>query len=107
MNKAAGKDGKVARARDGKDRDGKERLFNARVFVSLKPTVNDPEGNTIASALGSLGFASVQSVRSGRYFQLSLRAGSPRKAQKQVDQMCARLLANPVIESYRFDVTEA
>jgi len=96
-----------AKARDGKNRDGKERVYNARIFVSLKTTVNDPEGNTIASALGSLGFAGVDSVRSGKYFQMTLRAATPRKAEKQVDQMCARLLANPVIESYRFDVAEA
>ena len=103
------KDGKArdTRTRDGKAKDGKERLYNARVFVSLKATVNDPQGNTIADALGSLGFPGIEKVRSGKYFQLSLRAGTPRKAEKQVDQMCSRLLANPVIESYRFEVAEA
>jgi phosphoribosylformylglycinamidine synthase len=81
-------------------------LFKARVFVALKPTVNDPEGNTIASALGSLGFGAVEGVRSGRYFQVRLRASSLKTARKQVDQMCSRLLANPVIEAYTFEVAE-
>lgn len=84
----------------------KPKSFRANVFVSLKPTVNDPEGNTISSALGSLGFEGVSGVRSGKYFQVTLQAPDAKKASKQVDQMCARLLANPVIETYRFDVTE-
>lgn len=79
-------------------------LFVARVYVSLKPTVNDPEGNTIAGALQSLGFSGVHGVRSGRYFQLTLDADDPAAAAKTVDQMCSRLLANPVIETYRFEV---
>jgi phosphoribosylformylglycinamidine synthase len=80
--------------------------FAARVYVSLKPTVNDPEGNTIAGALASLGFSSVESVRSGKYFQVNLTAESPKAAKKLVDQMCSRLLANPVIEAYSFEVNE-
>ena len=78
--------------------------YLARVFVSLKPTVNDPEGNTIAGALASLGFASVSTVRSGRYFQVRLAAADEASARAQVDQMCARLLANPVIETYSFEI---
>ncbi|MFN0146115.1 MAG: phosphoribosylformylglycinamidine synthase subunit PurS, partial [Dehalococcoidia bacterium] len=58
--------------KDPKDtKDAKERLYQARVFISLKPTVNDPEGKTIAGALASLGFGGVDGVRSGKYFQLS------------------------------------
>jgi phosphoribosylformylglycinamidine synthase len=81
--------------------------FLARVYVSLKPTVNDPEGITIGSALGSLGFGSVTGVRSGRYFQVTLNAADPKDAASQVDQMCSRLLANPVIETYSFDLAKA
>ncbi len=103
-----------AKSKDAKSRDkGKAapptpsgKPFLARVYVSLKPAVNDPEGITIGGALGSLGFEGVESVRSGRFFQVKLRAESAKKAEKQVDQMCARLLANPVIETYRFDVAE-
>jgi phosphoribosylformylglycinamidine synthase len=85
----------------------KDKTFLARVYVSLKPTVNDPEGITIGSALTSLGFEGVEGVRSGRYFQVTLTAKDEKKASKLVDQMCARLLANPVIETYTFKVDEA
>jgi phosphoribosylformylglycinamidine synthase len=81
--------------------------YLARVYVALKPTVNDPEGITIGGALASLGFEGVEGVRSGRYFQITLTAQSPEKANEVVDQMCARLLANPVIETYSFNVEEA
>ncbi len=81
--------------------------FLARVYISLKPTVNDPEGNTIAGALRSLDFTGVQSVRSGKYFQVTLGADDHDAAVALVDQMCSRLLANPVIETYRFEVESA
>lgn len=81
-----------------------ETTYLARVFVSLKPTVNDPEGNTIAGALTSLGFDGVTGVRAGRYFEVHLTATDDAAAKQQVDQMCARLLANPVIETYTFEV---
>jgi phosphoribosylformylglycinamidine synthase len=78
--------------------------FLARVYVSLKPTVNDPQGLTIAAGLQSLGFAGVSDVRAGKYIEVSLNAGSADEARAQVDEMCDKLLANPVIESYRFEV---
>jgi phosphoribosylformylglycinamidine synthase PurS subunit len=81
--------------------------YVGRVYVSLKPTVNDPEGITIAGALKSLGFAGVAGVRSGKYFQVMLDAPDRAKAEEAIDQMCSRLLANPVIETYSFDVEEA
>lgn len=82
------------------------RLYLARVYIALKPTVNDPEGITIGNALGSLGFEGVQAVRSGRYFQLTLNAKNAKGAEQAVDQMCARLLANPVIETYSFELAQ-
>ncbi|HET7737657.1 MAG TPA: phosphoribosylformylglycinamidine synthase subunit PurS [Tepidiformaceae bacterium] len=82
----------------------KEKTFTARVYVSLKPTVNDPEGITIAGAISSLGFDGVQTVRAGKYFQLQLVSSTKKTAEKLVDQVCARLLANPVIETYTFEV---
>jgi len=85
----------------------KEKSYLARVFVALKPTVNDPEGITISSALSSLGFEDVKGVRAGRYFQITLSAATTKKAEKQVEQMCDRLLANPVIETYSFEIAEA
>ena len=80
--------------------------FLARVYVSLKPTVNDPEGLTIAGGLRSLGFAEVDGVRSGKDIEVRLSAADPAAAAGRVDAMCDRLLANPVIESYRFEVEE-
>ncbi len=80
--------------------------FLARVYVTLKPTVNDPQGNTIADGLSSLGFTGVQDVRAGKYLEVRLTATTSQDAEAQVDAMCDKLLANPVIESYRFEVEE-
>jgi phosphoribosylformylglycinamidine synthase len=80
--------------------------FLARVYVSLKPTVNDPQGLTIAGGLQSLGFSEVEGVRAGKYIEVRLTADSAEAAGARVDAMCDKLLANPVIESYRFEVEE-
>ncbi len=78
--------------------------FLARVYVSLKPTVNDPQGLTIADGLRSLGFSQVEGVRAGKYIEIQLTAQDAESARTEVDSMCDKLLANPVIESYRFDI---
>lgn len=83
------------------------RRYHAKVYVSLKPTVNDPEGETIANALRSLGFEGVVRVRSGKFFQVELDAADEATARDAVQRMCQRLLANPVIETFSFDVFEA
>lgn len=80
--------------------------FLARVYVSLKPTVNDPQGLTIADGLRSLGFNEVAAVRAGKYIEVRLSADTSEGARTRIDAMCDRLLANPVIESYRFEVEE-
>lgn len=81
-------------------------MYVARVYVTLKPTVNDPQGLTIRGALHSLGFAEVESVRAGKYLEVSLAAKSRGQAEKQLTEMCRKLLANPVIEDYRFELEE-
>ncbi len=81
-------------------------MYVARVYVTLKPTVNDPQGLTIRGALHSLGFANVESVRAGKYLEVSLAAKDRKKAEKQLTEMCRKLLANPVIEDYRFELEE-
>ncbi len=81
-------------------------MYVARVYVTLKPTVNDPQGLTIRGALHSLGFADVESVRAGKYLEVSLAAKSRAQAEKQFTEMCRKLLANPVIEDYRFELEE-
>ena len=80
--------------------------FLARVYVSLKPTVNDPQGLTIADALRSLGFSEVEGVRAGKYLEIRLTADNAEAASVRIDAMCDQLLANPIIEGYRFDVEE-
>ena len=79
-------------------------MYLARVYVTLKPTVNDPPGLTIRGGLHSLGFASVESVRSGKYMEITLDAASNADAEVQVAEMCRKLLANPVIEDFRYEV---
>jgi phosphoribosylformylglycinamidine synthase subunit PurS len=80
--------------------------FLARVYLSLKPTVNDPQGLTIADGLRSLGFSDVESVRAGKHIEIRFKAASAIEAGHTVDSMCDKLLANPIIESYRFEVEE-
>lgn len=78
--------------------------FLARVYVTLKPTVNDPQGLTVRDAVHSLGFSNIASVRVGKYLELRLAADDAETARAQVDEVCRKLLANPVIEDYRFDL---
>ena len=81
-------------------------MFLARVYVTLKPTVNDPQGLTIQGALHSLGFSSVESVRAGKYLEIHLNSSTRDEAQGRITEMCRRLLANPVIEDFRFELEE-
>ena len=81
-------------------------MYLARVYVTLKPTVNDPQGLTIRGALHSLGFSDVESVRAGKYLEVRLDAKDKKRAQKQLAEMCRKLLANPVIEDSRFELEE-
>lgn len=79
-------------------------MFLARVYVTLKPSVNDPQGLTIQGGLHMLGFKTVQEVRMGKLLELRLDEGTRAEAEARVDEMCSKLLANPVIEDYRFDL---
>ena len=82
-------------------------MFLARVYVTLKPTVNDPQGLTIKGRLHSLGFDAVESVRAGKYLEITLDGGDRATAEAQVTEMCRKLLANQVIEDFRFEIDEA
>jgi phosphoribosylformylglycinamidine synthase len=77
--------------------------FTAQVSVMLKPGISDPQGQTIERALPALGYEGVAGVRVGKRIELSLRADDRNEAQRRVNEICERLLANPVIES--FEVT--
>jgi phosphoribosylformylglycinamidine synthase len=81
--------------------------MKARVFVTLKPSVFDPQGSTIAGALHSLGFDAVTDVRQGKYFELDLNVGSPGEAERLAAEVADRVLANPVIESFRIELAQA
>jgi phosphoribosylformylglycinamidine synthase len=76
----------------------------ARVFVTLKPSVFDPQGRTIAEALHSMGYAGVGEVRQGKYFELEVESASADQARALAAEVADKLLANPVIESYRVEV---
>jgi phosphoribosylformylglycinamidine synthase len=78
----------------------------ARVFVTLKPSVFDPQGRTIAEALHSMGYASIGDVRQGKYFELDVDAASADQARAVAAEVADRLLANPVIESYRVEIDQ-
>jgi phosphoribosylformylglycinamidine synthase PurS subunit len=82
-------------------------MFLARVYVTLKATVNDRQGLTIRGALHSLGFTGVESVRAGKYIEIRVTASNNEDAGEQVAEMCRKLLANPVIEEFRFEIEEA
>ena len=78
----------------------------ARIVVTPRPVVNDPQGVTVRQGLNALGFTEVADVRVGKYIELALDAGSFDEARARVDEMCRRLLANQVIEDYRFELFE-
>lgn len=76
----------------------------AKVVVTPKPVVNDPQGITVRQGLAALGFGEVSDVRVGKYIEVQLDAKSEREARERVDSMCRQLLANHVIEDYRFEI---
>ena len=78
--------------------------MRARVFVTLKPSVFDPQGRTIAESLHSMGYGSVSDVRQGKYFELELDAQSADQARALASEVADKVLANPVIESYRIEL---
>lgn len=78
--------------------------MKARVFVTLKPSVFDPQGHTIVEALHSLGYGDVVDVRQGKYFEIDLNAPTPAAAEKIATEVADRVLANPVIESFKIEL---
>ena len=79
-------------------------MYLARVYITLKPTVNDPQGLTVLSTLQTLGFSAAQDVRVGKYLEVRVDCADHSDAETQVSKMCHDLLANPVIEEFRFDL---
>ena len=78
--------------------------YVARVDITLKPGIADPQGQTIEKALPALGYSGVKNVRVGKLIEMEVEAATPDEAETRVNEMCERLLANPVIESYEVHV---
>jgi phosphoribosylformylglycinamidine synthase subunit PurS len=81
-----------------------EEVAKARVYVTLKKSVFDPQGKTIHDALQSLGYGSVADVRQGKFFEVSLEGVSAEQAQTTAEEIARKVLANPVIESFKVEV---
>ena len=80
--------------------------MKARVHITLKNGVLDPQGRAITNALHALGFGDVGDVRQGKFIEIDLTEKDKAKAKSSVDQMCAKLLANTVIENYAIDLVD-
>lgn len=80
--------------------------MKAKVHITLKPGVLDPQGKAIQHALAALGFAGVEGVRQGKYIELDLAETDAGQARRAVEDMCAKLLANTVIENYSIELAE-
>jgi phosphoribosylformylglycinamidine synthase subunit PurS len=78
--------------------------YQARIYVTLRPSVLDPAGTAVQSGLKHLGYENVEQIRIGKYIELKLKAENELQAQEQLHKICDQLLANPVIENYRFDL---
>ncbi|MBF2027499.1 MAG: phosphoribosylformylglycinamidine synthase subunit PurS [Oscillatoriales cyanobacterium C42_A2020_001] len=80
--------------------------YFAQIYVTLRPSVLDPQGTAVQSGLKHMGYDNVEQVRIGKYVEITLTAESSEDAKSQLDLICDQLLANPVIENYRIDLKE-
>ncbi|MCH8028804.1 MAG: phosphoribosylformylglycinamidine synthase subunit PurS [Candidatus Dadabacteria bacterium] len=80
--------------------------YKVKVVVRLKSVVLDPQGKTVLSALRNLGFSQVQDTRVSKFIEMDVKGDNPAIVKEQVEQMCSKLLANPVIEDYEIEVME-
>ena len=80
--------------------------YLAKIYVTLKPAVSDPAGQTVLAALRRMGHGEAEDARIGKYLELRVSGGEEQAVQKSVDRMCRELLSNPVIEDYRFDLED-
>ena len=80
--------------------------MKAKVHVTFKEGVLDPQGKAVRNALGSLGFEGINRVRQGKFIEIDLEENNLQKAQESVEEMCKQLLANTVIENYAIEITE-
>ena len=78
--------------------------YQAQIYVTLRPSVLDPAGVAVQSGLKHMGYENVEGIRIGKYIELTLTAETEAAATEQLNVICDRLLANPIIENYRFDL---
>ncbi|MEM7726296.1 MAG: phosphoribosylformylglycinamidine synthase subunit PurS [Cyanobacteria bacterium P01_A01_bin.45] len=83
-----------------------QRKYRARIHVTLRPSVLDPAGTAVESGLIQIGFDNVEKIRIGKYIELRITCPDEKQATEQLNKICDGMLANPVIENYRFDLTE-
>jgi len=83
-----------------------QRKYIAKIFVTLRPSVLDPAGVAVQSGLRQLGYNNVEQVRIGKYIELTLVCPNETKARHMLNDICEQMLANTVIENYRFDLIE-
>lgn len=81
-------------------------MIKAKIFVTLKEGILDPQGRAVQQSLQTLGFASVDDVRIGKFLEVDVQETEKSAAEFQIKSMCEKLLANPVIENYRYELTE-
>jgi phosphoribosylformylglycinamidine synthase len=81
--------------------------YHAEIYVTLRPSVLDPAGTAVQSGLKHMGYDNVEQVRIGKYVEVTLKADNESSAREQLDRICDQLLANPVIENYRFELKVA
>ena len=82
-------------------------MLEAEVYITLKKTVADPQGLTVKHALDSLGHKEAREVRVGKLITVKLDLRDKKEASSRLDEMCKKLLANPIIEDYRYSIREA
>lgn len=78
--------------------------MKAKIIITPKKAVLDPQGKTVQSALGHMGYTGIGSVHVGKYLEIELTGGDKESARKQIGEACHKILSNPVIEDYRFEI---
>ncbi len=81
-------------------------IFQARITISLRTSILDPQGKATQHALSTLGFERVESVRIGKFIEMNIAADSPEEAQSTAQSACEKLLANPVMEDFTIEIVE-
>ncbi len=78
--------------------------MKAKIVITPKKAVLDPQGKTVQSALAHMGYTEIGAVHVGKYLEVELTGADKERARKQIDEACHRILSNPVIEDYRFEI---